>query len=204
MKKWFIRGSFYIIGLIIISLGITLTINADLGAGAWDALNVGLTEKIGLTIGNWVIIIGGMLIVSNAFIAKEKPDLLAVITIVIVGKMVDFWMMIALADMEIIGWFYQGFILLLGICVIAIGVALYLQPEFSLNPIDNFMVALQKRFGLSLTVSKTLTESFALIIALLMGGPIGIGTIIILLFIGPFIQFFNPKAERVMNRLISS
>ncbi|GGF24706.1 hypothetical protein GCM10010954_24500 [Halobacillus andaensis] len=204
MRAFVIKGFFYLLGLIIISLGISLTINAELGAGAWDAMNVGLTETFGLTVGNWVIIIGAILIVTNALIAAERPDLLAVITIIIVGKMIDFWLITAFTDMEITGWFYQVITLIAGIFIIAAGVALYLQPKFSLNPIDNFMVALQKRFGLSLTVSKTITEAFALVLALILGGPIGLGTIIILVCIGPFIQFLDPKAEKVMNRLLSS
>ncbi|MFC7061886.1 YczE/YyaS/YitT family protein [Halobacillus seohaensis] len=204
MKTLIIKGSFYLFGLIVISLGISLTINADLGAGAWDAMNVGLMETFGLTVGNWVIIIGGILIITNALIARERPDLLAIITIVIIGKMIDFWLITAFENMEFSVMFNQVLALVAGIFIIAIGVALYLQPKFSINPIDNFMVALQKRFGFSLTFAKTLTEAFALVLALFLGGPIGIGTIIILVCIGPFIQFLNPKAEKVMNRLLAS
>ncbi|WP_079526505.1 YczE/YyaS/YitT family protein [Halobacillus hunanensis] len=203
MKAFLVKTLFYILGLIIISLGITLTIKADLGAGAWDAMNVGLTEIIGLTVGNWVIIIGSILIGTNALIAKERPDILAVITILVIGKMIDFWLITGLAHVSITGFLTQFAFLILGIVILAIGVSLYLQPNYSLNPIDGFMVALQKRFGLSLTVAKTLTEGFALILALLFGGPIGLGTVIILVLIGPTIQFFDPKAERVMNKLIA-
>ncbi|MFC7322858.1 YczE/YyaS/YitT family protein [Halobacillus campisalis] len=204
MKTFVIKVFFFLVGLVIISLGISLTINADLGVGAWDAMNVGLTNTFGLTVGNWVIIIGAILILTNALIAKEKPDLLAVITIVILGKFIDFWLLNVFADLELTQMLFQIITLVGGIFIIAVGVACYLQPKFSLNPVDNFMVALQKRFGLSLTVSKTLTEGVALLLAIIFGGPIGIGTIIILVCIGPFIQFLDPKAEKVMNRLTSS
>ncbi|MBH0231209.1 YczE/YyaS/YitT family protein [Halobacillus yeomjeoni] len=203
MKNWIIKSLFYIIGLVTISLGITLTIKADLGAGAWDAMNVGLTETFGLTVGNWVIIIGAFLILTNAIIAKERPDVLAVITILVVGKMIDFWLLTVFDTLAVDGFLKQLPLLVSGIIIIAIGVSLYLQPNFSLNPIDGFMVALQKRFGFSLTTSKTLTEVFALVMALALGGPIGVGTLIILVLIGPAIQFFNPKAERFINRILS-
>lgn len=203
MKNYSIKAFFYIAGLITIALGITLTIKADLGAGAWDAMNVGLTETLGLTVGNWVIIIGAILIVTNALIAKERPDLLAVVTILVVGKMIDFWLL-SVFDLFIVRTFWKQLLVLLGgIIIIAFGVSLYLQPKFSLNPIDGFMVALQKRFGFSLTTAKTLTEVFALALALAFGGPIGLGTLIILLSIGPAIQFFDPKARRVMEKMLS-
>lgn len=203
MKQMTIKSLFYILGLIIIALGITLTIKADLGAGAWDAVNVGLSESVGLTVGNWVMIIGGILIFSNALIAKEKPDLFAVITILVLGQVIDFWMLTVLGGWTVGGLLPQLAVLLTGIIVIAFGVSLYLQPKFSLNPVDGFMVALQKRFNLNLRVAKTITEIFALVVAFLLGGPIGLGTVVILVLIGPAIQFFDPKANRVMNKMLS-
>lgn len=203
MKNIAIKAFFYLLGLIVISLGITLTIKSDLGAGAWDAVNVGLTEMIGLTVGMWVIIIGAILIVSNALIAKEKPDLLAVVTILVLGRFIDFWMLTVFDNLVVSLFWKQLFVLIGGIIIIAFGVSLYLQPKFSLNPVDGFMVALQKRFGFSLTKAKTLTELFALILAIALGGPIGIGTLMILVLIGPFIQFFNGKANRIMNKMLS-
>ncbi|MGP4060802.1 YczE/YyaS/YitT family protein [Halobacillus sp. H74] len=203
MKNIMIKAFFYMVGLIVISLGITLTIKSDLGAGAWDAVNVGLTEHVGLTVGSWVIIIGALLILTNAVIAKEKPDLLAVMTILIIGKFIDFWMLTVFDTLQLNTVWTQLSVLVGGIIIIAFGVSLYLQPKFSLNPVDGFMVALQKRFGLSLTKAKTLTEAFALVLAIALGGPIGIGTVIILVLIGPFIQFFDGKANHVMNKMLS-
>ncbi|MCA1022334.1 membrane protein [Halobacillus litoralis] len=204
MRTLVIKGFFYLAGLIVIAMGVTLTIKSNLGAGAWDAVNVGLTEQIGLTIGTWVMVIGGFLIVTNAWIAKEKPDLPAVITILVLGKFIDFWMLQVFDHLVFQAFFMKLMTLILGIVIIAIGVSLYLQPKFSLNPVDGFMVALQKRFGFSITKAKTLTESFALVLALVLGGPIGIGTIVILLGIGPCIQFFDSKANYMMNKLIAA
>ncbi|SFF92538.1 hypothetical protein SAMN05216353_11423 [Halobacillus alkaliphilus] len=203
MKNIALKSIFYLVGIVVIAFGISLTIKADLGAGAWDALNVGLTESFGLTVGNWVIIIGALLIVSNALIAKERPDVLAVITILILGKVIDFWLLGVLNTVTFSTFWEQLVILLSGIVAIAIGVALYLQSKFSLNPVDGFMVALQKRFGFSLTLSKTLTEAFALVGALILGGPIGFGTLVILIGIGPAIQYFDTKAQWAMNKLLS-
>lgn len=201
MKKYRVSALFYLTGLIIMSFGITVTIKADLGVGAWDALNVGLSALTGLTVGNWVIIIGAVLIALNAIIAKERPELLALITIVIIGFMIDFWLISIMNSWSIDHLLTQIVLLFTGIVIIGFGVSLYLQPKFSLNPIDGLMVALQKRFGFSLVTAKTITEAVALVLALSLGGPIGIGTIVILLCIGPAIQYFDPKAKKIMTRL---
>ncbi|ELK48901.1 membrane protein [Bacillus sp. SB49] len=203
MRNFVIKAFFYLLGLTIMSLGIAMTIEADLGAGAWDAINVGLVEIIGLTVGTWVIIIGAILIVVNALIAKEKPDILAVITILVLGRFIDFWLLHAFEGLDLTTLWSRIGLSLGGIVILGIGVSLYLQPQFSLNPIDNLMISLRKRFGFSITISKTMTEGFALVVALLVGGPVGIGTILILVFIGPMIQFFEGKANQLMNKLLS-
>ncbi|MDL4841833.1 YczE/YyaS/YitT family protein [Aquibacillus rhizosphaerae] len=191
---------FFVTGLIVLSFGISLTIKADLGAGAWDALNVGLSSLTGLTVGNWVIIMGVILMVVNALIGKERPDLFSLITIFVIGFMIDFWLLIVMTNWHLEGFLIQGLSLMVGIVILGFGVSLYLQPKLSLNPVDGLMVALQKRFKINLLTAKTITEVFALLLAILLGGPIGIGTFIILLCIGPVIQLFEPFAKKMLNK----
>ena len=197
MRNLKMRVFFFLAGLIILSFGVSMTIKADLGAGAWDALNVGLSSITGLTVGSWVIIIGLVLMLINAWISKERPDYLAVVTILIIGLLIDFWLLIFMQSWDFSTLIGQIAILLVGVFVLGFGVSIYLQPEFSLNPVDGFMVALQKRFNLSTRVAKTITEALALIIALIIGGPIGVGTFIILFGVGPAIQLFEPTAKQM-------
>lgn len=196
MKQFKIRSLFFLVGIIILSFGISMTIKADLGAGAWDALNVGLSSLIGLTVGNWVIIIGLLLMLINALILKERPEYFAVITIMVIGFMIDFWLLIVMESWVFSSLIGQVLILLSGIGILGFGVSLYLQPKFPLNPVDGFMVALKRRFHLNTRVAKTITEATALIIAFSVGGPIGFGTFIILFGVGPAIQIFEPTARR--------
>ncbi|APH06344.1 YczE/YyaS/YitT family protein [Bacillus weihaiensis] len=189
--------SFYTIGLILIGLGVVLTIKADLGAGAWDALNVGLSITIGFTVGSWVIIVGIILIFVNALIQHAKPKFLALMTLFLIGFSVDFWMIFVLRNIEFNTLGPQILALVGGILLIAFGVSLYLQSTFPANPIDQLMLSLHERFHMNLMVAKTITELFALLLAFLLSGPIGVGTIIITFLIGPIIQLFNgPVSKR--------
>src|SRR5688572_8559054 len=88
----FYRLLFFFAGLSIMTFGVCLTIKAELGAGAWDALNVALTEWIGLTIGSWIIIEGAVLVVVNSLLVKRRPQLLSLLTIILIGSLVDLWM----------------------------------------------------------------------------------------------------------------
>jgi len=60
-----IRTLCYLGGLFILSFGVTMTILAGIGAGPWDALNVGLAMVTPFSVGNWVIFIGMLLIILN-------------------------------------------------------------------------------------------------------------------------------------------
>jgi len=177
--------------------GVTLTIKADLGAGAWDALNVGLSNVIGLTVGSWVIIIGVILIFINALIVRGKPKFLAVVTILLIGFSVDFWLIVVMSNVHLSTLLLQVISLIAGIILISIGVAMYLQTKFPANPIDQLMISLHERFHLNFMIAKTIGEVTALILAFILQGPIGVGTIIITFLIGPMIQWINkPMTKR--------
>ena len=194
------RSIFYIVGLFLVSFGVSLTIKADLGAGAWDALNVGLAEVIGLTVGTWIIIVGIILIFLNAFLQKKRPEILAVLPIFLVGAFVDFWLLFILNNWNPSGFSLQLIILIAGVAALSCGIATYLQADFPIIPIDQFMISIHKRLGVSLGIAKTIGELTALLLAFLFKGPIGIGTIIVTISIGPLVQIFLPKVERLKTK----
>ncbi|ERN51225.1 membrane protein [Alkalihalophilus marmarensis] len=192
------RGLFYLVGLLILSFGITMTILAGLGAGAWDALNVGLSLMTPFTVGNWVIFVGIILIILNALLSKSKPEVLSLITIVVLGFFIDFWLLIVFPNMFITEVILQYIVLFVGIVMMALGIATYLQAKFAVIPIDRFMFVLQDLFKVKLMVAKTIGEVTALIAAFFAGGPIGVGTILVTFLIGPMIQYFFPKLEKMV------
>ncbi|WP_449538862.1 YczE/YyaS/YitT family protein [Ferdinandcohnia sp. Marseille-Q9671] len=196
--------AFFTIGLFILSLGISLMIVADIGAGAWDALNVGLSQTIGLTVGNWVIIVGILVMLVNALLLKTRPDFLAIGTIILIGFFIDFWLLLVMGEWLLEGLFIKILTLLIGLVVASLGIAIYLQAKFPLSPLDGLMLAISKRFKLKVGVAKTIAEATGLLLALLFGGPIGIGTLIVTVGIGPIIQFFFPYFEKLMLRGVKS
>lgn len=201
---FFYRVLFFIIGLTVLSFGVSMTIKAGLGTGAWDALNVGLSETVGLTPGSWVVIVGIILIFVNAALVKRRPDVAAVITLLITGVLIDFWILRVFDELVVTGYVKQTVIFLLGMVTLSLGLAIYLQAKLPLIPIDNFMMALRERFGLNLMVAKTLGEVIALSAAFIFKGPIGIGTLVVTFAIGPLIQFFFPFFEKLLNKLVLS
>ncbi|MCT8136831.1 membrane protein [Anaerobacillus sp. CMMVII] len=189
----------FLLGLIILSLGISFSILSDLGAGAWDALSVGLANLTGFTVGTWTILVGVILIFINALLLKNRPDFIAMVTVLIIGYFIDFWLLVIFPNFVVGTIVMQVIILLSGVLLMGFGIATYLQGKFAVVPIDRFMLAIQKRAKVSLGVAKTLGEVTALILAFIVGGPVWVGTIIVTLSIGPLIQIFFPHLERLIH-----
>ncbi|ADU31102.1 YczE/YyaS/YitT family protein [Evansella cellulosilytica] len=193
MKQSFIIGMFYITGIFFLSFGISLMILSNLGVGPWDALFVGLSINVGLTVGSWIFIIGFLLIFINAYLMKKTPDFSAVITIFLVGAFLDMWLEVVFRNIEIIQLVTQVPVLFVGILFIALGISTYLQSSFARNPIDQLMMAIHIRTGKSIAFSKTVMELTVLTIAFFIGGPIGIGTIVAAVVMGKLIEtFYKP------------
>jgi uncharacterized membrane protein YczE len=204
MKSIFIVFLFYIIGLVFLSLGVSLMILSNLGAGPWDAMYVGLSNNIGFTVGSWVFIVGSLLIIINGVLLRKIPDFLAVITIILIGSFIDFWLFVAFPNFFKDDLWVRIFMLTSGILVIAIGIPFYLQSNIARNPVDNFMMVIKERTGKSLAFTKTIIELAILVIAFLIGGPIGIGTIIVTIVIGPLIQLFYSPVTKFKKHLATS
>ncbi|MBT2738407.1 putative membrane protein YczE [Neobacillus sp. B4I6] len=200
--KLLIRFLFFIFGLTIMTFGVCMTIEvADIGVGAWDALNVSLTEKVGLSVGKWVMIDGAVLVIVVSLLLKKRPDLLSLLTIIIIGSLVDFWLDTVFDLFQVNQLKGKIGMLLMGILIIGFGAAIYIQAKFPQSPIDNFMLAIKERFHVNLMVAKTIGEITALIPAIFLHGPISYGTLIITFTVGPAIQLFFPFFEKLMVRL---
>ncbi|MDT9026245.1 YczE/YyaS/YitT family protein [Rossellomorea yichunensis] len=194
------RLMFFTIGLFILTMGVALIIKSGLGASAWDALAVGESNMFGITVGTAVFINGVVLIVLNALIMKKKPDVLAAGSILVIGLLIDFWLLVVFNDYAPEMLMNQVFTLASGILTMGLGIAIYLQAKFPASPMDTLMVAIHTRFGLNLRNSRIISEGFALSLAFLFKGDIGIGTIIVTLLLGFVVQYSFPIFEQLFER----
>ncbi|PKG21603.1 YczE/YyaS/YitT family protein [Niallia nealsonii] len=197
------KSIFYIVGMFIACMGVGLVLKSNIGAGPWDAFYMGASEKIGLSIGICVIIGQMVFLLMNSLLLKNRPAFESVITIVLWGFILDFCLGILLknvylADLSLLSkWLF----FLTGVMLIGVGIGVYLISRFPAMPYDGMMMALVKRFGLKINVSRTILEGIGLLAAYLLGGPVGMGSIIFVLFLGTFIQICNRGAEKVLLKV---
>lgn len=196
MSHFVKRCLIYIAGLFILSVGVVCMIKSNTGIAPWDALNVALSELIGLTIGSWVFIVGGILIFINSLIKMRFPNLAGFIPIVIIGSFVDLkpkGSFVLKTDAVILQWS----LFLIGLCILAMGIAIYLRASFPSIPNDELMLAITERTGWGINITKTIGEALAFVLAIILQGPIGIGTIIVPLCLGILVGLFDKLLHKM-------
>ena len=89
---------YYVLCILILTLGISFTIQSDLGTSPFDALLVGLSVNVGLTVGSWEVITALILICFNSFLKRKRPEFLGLLTAFITGIGIDMWLFITQFD----------------------------------------------------------------------------------------------------------
>ena len=195
--KW--RWIFYMGGLVVVALGISLTIKGyKLGIGPWDVFHVGLYQKFGLTIGSWSIIAGLIIIGSTAIIFRELPKIGTWLNMLLLGIFIDIFNFI-IPDVET--FWIQFIMFVLGVIIMGYGVGIYMSPNIGAGPRDSLMLVFVEKFGFSIKRVRTSIEVIVAIVGWLLGGPVGIGTVIIALLIGQFVHFTLPQAKTLLLKL---
>ncbi|MES1041080.1 YczE/YyaS/YitT family protein [Peribacillus simplex] len=194
---------FYVLGILILTLGISFTIQSDLGTSPFDALLVGLSINVGLTVGSWEIIIALMLICSNSLLKRQKPEVLGLLTAFITGIGIDIWLYLLhnLIAPEL--WFSKVVCFGIGLVVIGLGTATYLHTNFAPIPVDRLTLIIQELTRTNIFLSRTFIYLLFLILAMISNGPIGVGTLLTVCLGGLILNFFMPFTEKLMDRILT-
>ncbi|SDY62211.1 YczE/YyaS/YitT family protein [Tindallia californiensis] len=176
-----------IIGFAVFAAGIVMTIHGNIGLAPWDVFHQGLSKTLGITIGQASIGMG-LLIVILDVIFGEKIGWGTLGNMLFIGLFIDFYMINEIIPIQ--NTFWLGVIqVLAGLFVIGIGSFLYISVGLGCGPRDGLMVALVKRTKRPVGVIRGSMEGIALVTGWLLGGHVGLGTLLIVLTIGPMVQF---------------
>lgn len=194
------RISVYIIGLVLNALGIALIIHSAVGAGSWDAVAIGAQHYLGLTIGICSVIIQILVVFTTKMIERKRLQYGAIIAIAIRSMFLDAWTYLVFNHFSSpASWEMQWLYFLLGTLSVGVGIGIYIEAHFPKSPIDGLMMAFHHRFHWSINFSRIVCEGAGVLFGLILGGPVGLGTIIIALGVGRVIQYVNTKVKRILN-----
>jgi uncharacterized membrane protein YczE len=179
-------------GLLLYALSMALFLRANLGGMPWDVLHQGITVHTGLPMG--VVVLGAGVVVMLLWIPlRQRPGIGTVSNIVVISLAIDPALQLV---PEPTGLPSRIALLTAGVLTNAVATAMYLAADFGPGPRDGLMTGLVRRTGGSVRLIKTSIEVSVVTLGWLLGGVVGVGTVIYALAMGPLVQVIMPLFER--------
>ena len=175
-------------GLLLFGAGLWLGLVSGLGVGPWDVLTGGVAAQLGTSFGRTAIGVS-VVVLAIAMAAGVRPGVGTLLNVVLIGLTIDVLLASRLlADLGEGPVVLRLTAVLLGIASVAVGSALYLGAHLGPGPRDGLMVAIHTRTGWPVGAARAALECAVLVVGVLLGGPVGIGTVLFAFGIGPAVQ----------------
>jgi uncharacterized membrane protein YczE len=175
------------VGLFLYGFALALMLEAQIGLDPWSALHQALSSRSGLSFGRISQGIGLLLIVFSRLLLGVRPGLATICNMLTVGPWIDL--------MREVSWFPTAPIYALGIVqfvggilVLGLATAVYIGARLGAGPRDGLVMGLSRKIDRSLRMTRNSVEITVLIVAALLGGSIGLGTVLFAGLIGPTMQ----------------
>jgi uncharacterized membrane protein YczE len=176
------------IGLLLYGLAGALQVRSGLGLDPWDVLHQGLSRHVGLAIGTMVIIVGAAVLVLWIPL-RQRPGIGTISNVVLIGISMNVSLM-WLPRVHATPWRVAD--LIAGVLLCGVATGMYIGANLGPGPRDGLMTGLACRTGRSIRLTRTSLEVTVLAIGWLLGGTVGVGTIVFALGIGPLVHVFMP------------
>jgi len=174
------------VGLALYGASSALLVRAGLGLEPWGVLHQGLSERTGISIGVVSIIVGAVVLLLWIPI-RQRPGLGTVSNVFAVGIAMDGTLALV-PDVHGLG--AQIPVTAAGIVLNGVATGLYISARFGPGPRDGLMTGLNRLTGRSIRMVRTAIEVAVVVTGFLLGGSLGVGTVLYALAIGPLAQFF--------------
>jgi len=176
-----------LLGLWLYGVSVVLLLRADLGLDPWNVLHQGIAKQAGLSLGT-VIIATSVVVLALWVPLRQRPGVGTIANAVLVGIFTD--LMLAVTPVvEQLSW--RVVLLLVGVALNGVATGLYIGARLGPGPRDGLMTGLAAR-GHSIRAARTAIEGTVLALGWLLGGTVGVGTVVYAVAIGPCAHVFIP------------
>ncbi|UYM05803.1 membrane protein YczE [Solicola gregarius] len=175
-------------GLVLYGWSMAMQVEAVLGLDPWDVLHQGIARQVPLTFGQVVIVVGAVLLLLWIPL-KQWPGLGTVLNVIVIGLAADAGLAVMSEPDSLVARFA---LLISGVVLNGLAGALYIGTHLGPGPRDGLWLGVVRKTGLSVRVIRTGVEVTVLAAGFLLGGTVGLGTVVYALAIGPIVQFFLP------------
>jgi uncharacterized membrane protein YczE len=177
-----------VLGLALYGTSTALLVRADLGLPPWPVLHQGLAERLDVSIGATTAAVGVVLLLSWIQL-RERPGLGTIGNVALIGVALDAALRLI---PEVDALAARVALAVAGIVLTAVATAAYIGVRLGPGPRDGLMTAMVRRTGRSIRLIRTCIEVLVLLVGVLLGGTIGVATVLFVFGIGPLSQLFVP------------
>jgi uncharacterized membrane protein YczE len=176
-------------GLVLYGVSMALLVRSGLGVMPWDVLHQGLARQLGWSLGVVTIVVGALVLLAWIPL-RERPGLGTVSNVVVIGLALD----VALAVLpEPSSLPLRVALVPAGVLLNAVATAAYIGVHLGPGPRDGLMTGLVRRTGRSVRLVRTSIEVTVVVLGWLLGGTLGVATVLYALAIGPLVHALLPR-----------
>lgn len=184
-------------GFLLYGLALALLIRADVGTSTWLVFEIALADIFGITIGRMTVFVGFTVLIL-ALALREKVGWGTLGNILSIGPWLDLCLRVLPSASG--NLFLQILSFFAGILVQGIATAVYIGVDAGAGPRDSMMLAIHRVTGVSIRLARGALELVVVTVGWLLGGPLGVGTLVFAILIGPSVQWafklFNVKPHQ--------
>ena len=176
------------VGLVLYGASLAMMVRGDLGLAPWDVLHSGLIRHVPLSLGQAVVVTSFAVLLLWVPL-REKPGLGTIANALVVGVSADATLALLDAPSPVVA---RVALMVGGVLLCGFASALYIGAQLGRGPRDGLMTGIARRTGWSLRLVRTGLEIVVVLIGLVLGGVLGLGTVLYALAIGPVTQLLLP------------
>jgi uncharacterized membrane protein YczE len=186
-----------LIGLFLYGMGIALIVRGGIGVAPWDVLTQGIDSHTHLGFGLVTTIISGVVLLLWIPL-RQRLGIGTVLNAVLVGPSADVGLWLIPADLDL--W-VRVLLFAAGLMLLAVASGIYIGVHLGPGPRDGLMTGLHTRTGWPIWAVRTGIEGSVLVIGWLLGGNVGLGTVLFALLVGPLCGWTLPLFDRDRRRV---
>lgn len=185
-----------VVGLFLYGVALGLMIRGGIGVAPWDVLSLGISGSTGIGYG-MVTNLTAVVVLVLWIPLRQRLGLGTVLNAILVGPSADLALLVLPPAPS--AWLGAP-LFVVGLVLLAFATGLYIAADFGPGPRDGLMTGLVARTGWPVWLVRTVIEGSVLAIGFLLGGPVGVGTVIFAFGVGPLIGWFLPAVTRMRER----
>ncbi len=180
------------IGVFLLGFAISLLVYSALGSDPCTCMNLGISGRIGLTLGMWQLTLNAIILVFMFLFSRHLIGIGTVINMVCVGFLVDFfrgiWAAVLPAQPS---WAVRIGFMLVAVVLVAFSAALYMAPKLGVSPYDGLAILFSEHLNVQFRWCRIVCDIIAVLIGWLCGSVVGVGTLLTAFCTGPLIKLFD-------------